>query len=56
MTNFDQGRSHDLLQEAKELGLIDAGNTLDCSNCKVVFPKEYETCPQCNTIQIVENW
>ena len=56
MTDSNQDRSQNLLQEAKELGLIGAENTIDCYNCKVVFPKEYGKCPQCNTIQIVETW
>ncbi|MFZ8907458.1 MAG: hypothetical protein ACO2Y5_00915 [Nitrosopumilaceae archaeon] len=56
MDNIEQDKSKSLLQEVKELGLIDAQNTIDCSNCRVVFPKEYEKCPQCNTIQIPEPW
>ena len=56
MTNFDQDISQNLLEEAKDLGLMDVENTINCSNCRVVFPKEYEKCPQCNTIQIAETW
>lgn len=53
---IDQDESQNLLQEVEELGLIDAENTINCSNCRVVFPKEYGTCPQCNTIEIIETW
>ena len=53
---IDQDRSQNLLQEAEELGLIEVENTINCCNCRVIFPKEYGKCPQCNTIQITETW
>ena len=56
MTHFDQDGIQNLLQEAEKLGLIDVENTINCSNCRVVFPKEYEKCPQCHTIEITETW
>ena len=38
-----------LLQQAKNIGLIDSNLTIICVNCKAIFPKEYGTCPQCQT-------
>jgi rRNA maturation endonuclease Nob1 len=38
-----------LLQQAKEIGLIDSNLTITCVNCKAIFPKEYGVCPQCQT-------
>lgn len=39
----------ELLQQAKEIGLIDSNLTITCLNCRAIFPKEYGNCPQCQT-------
>ena len=42
----------------EELNLINSNSTIKCVNCKAIFPKEYNQCPQCEidklwqTIQI----
>ena len=41
----------ELLQQAKEIGLIDSNLTITCFNCRAIFPKEYSNCPQCQTKQ-----
>ncbi|MDH3617145.1 MAG: hypothetical protein OES14_05095 [Nitrosopumilus sp.] len=41
----------ELLQQAKEIGLIDSNLTVTCYNCRAIFPKEYGNCPQCQTKQ-----
>ncbi len=48
--------SLELLREAKEFGLLDTQSTLSCIDCNIVFPKEYEKCPQCQRVPIMENW
>jgi RNA polymerase subunit RPABC4/transcription elongation factor Spt4 len=40
-----------LLQQAKEIGLIDSNLTVTCYDCRAIFPKEYGNCPQCQTKQ-----
>jgi rRNA maturation endonuclease Nob1 len=48
MNNFEQSYSMELIQQAKELGLLDSNLTIKCVHCKVIFPKEYDECPKCN--------
>ena len=56
MKTSENDNSLDVLREAKEFGLLDSQSTLSCIDCNIVFPKEYEKCPQCETIPIIENW
>lgn len=42
-----QTTSNMLLQQARVLGFLDSKTTTVCSNCKVVFPNEYTSCPKC---------
>jgi len=48
MPNKEQFRSTQLLQQAKELGLLDNVWTLTCIQCHAVFPEEYGNCPKCS--------
>ena len=48
MPNKEQFRSTQLLQQAKELGLLGDDWTLTCFNCNAVFPGEYGNCPKCS--------
>ena len=48
LDNLEQLKSMDLIQQAKEMGLFDSNLTLKCVHCSVMYPKEYDKCPQCN--------
>ena len=48
LNNPEQLNSMDLIQQAKEMGLLDSNLTLKCVHCSVMFPNEYDKCPQCN--------
>ena len=48
MENQKQSKSMELIQEAESLGLLNPESTIICSDCKAVFPKEYNNCPQCD--------
>jgi len=49
LNNIKKIDSIELLQQAKEAGLLDSNVTIKCVHCHAVFPKEYNICPQCNT-------
>ncbi len=49
MTITEELNSTDLIQQAKEMGLLDSNLTIKCVHCHAVFPKEYNICPQCDT-------
>jgi hypothetical protein len=36
-----------LPQQAKEKRFLFSNSAIKCSNCSVVFPVEYNKCPQC---------
>jgi hypothetical protein len=40
-------RPNELLQQAKEKGFPFSNSAIKCSTCSVVFPVEYNKCPQC---------
>lgn len=46
----------ELIEKAKEIGLLDANLTINCIICNAVFPKEYDKCPQCNESQVQLNY
>jgi len=46
----------ELIEQAKEIGLLDSHLTIKCVFCQAIFPKEYDTCPQCNTNQTQLNF
>jgi hypothetical protein len=48
MNDKEQLNSMELIQKAKEFGLLESNLTLTCVQCNAVFPKEYFNCPQCN--------
>ena len=48
MNNTEQSHSMELIQQAKEIGLLDSNMAISCVHCKAIFPKEYDKCPQCN--------
>jgi rRNA maturation endonuclease Nob1 len=52
MDNLEQSHYMELIQQAKEIGLLDSNLTMKCVHCKAIFPKEYNKCPQCSTNQI----
>ena len=47
MSNTEPLNPAELIQQAKEIGLLDSNLTTSCVYCKAVFPKEYDNCPQC---------
>jgi len=49
MSNTEQLDPIKLIQQVKEMGLLDSKVTIKCVHCKIIFPKEYVKCPQCNT-------
>jgi rRNA maturation endonuclease Nob1 len=49
LNNIEKIDSIELIQQAKEAGLLDSNVTIKCVHCHAVFPKEYDICPQCNT-------
>jgi len=52
MNNTEQSRSMDLIEQAKEIGMLDSDLAISCVHCNAIFPKEYDKCPQCNTNQV----
>ncbi|HUT05505.1 MAG TPA: hypothetical protein VMW74_02295 [Nitrosopumilaceae archaeon] len=56
MNNAKQSSSMELIEQAKEIGLLDSHLTIKCVFCQAIFPKEYDTCPQCNTNQTQLNF
>ena len=47
MSNTEPLNPAELIQQAKEIGLLDSNLTTKCVNCSALFPKEYNNCPQC---------
>ena len=47
MSNTDHRNLTDLIREAKERGIYYSRSTIKCTNCKAIFPIEYDNCPQC---------
>ena len=54
MSNVEQLDSKQLLKEAEEFGLLGSNANIECSHCRVVFPKEYHKCPQCSTSKTID--
>ncbi len=52
MSNTEEIKPRDLLQEAKEAGLLDSNVTINCNYCNAIFPKDYKCCPQCGKMRI----
>ena len=46
MNNTESLNPAELIQQAKEIGLLDSNLTTSCVHCKAVFPKEYDNWPQ----------
>jgi len=42
----------ELIRQAIEEGLLDLNVTTNCLHCKAIFPKKYDSCPQCSTDQL----
>jgi uncharacterized paraquat-inducible protein A len=51
MSNQEECDSMELIQKAKELGILDSNLTVKCVQCNAIFPKEYHKCPRCQTDQ-----
>jgi len=47
MSNTETTAAKDLLQQVQERGLLNSNSTVQCVDCKVAFPIEYNNCPQC---------
>ena len=47
MSNSEIITAKDLLQQVQERGLLNSNSTVQCVDCKVAFPIEYNNCPQC---------
>jgi len=56
MNNSKQSYSMELIEKAKKVGLLDSNLTINCIVCNVIFPKEYNKCPQCDTNQVQLNY
>ena len=52
MSNTEEINPLDLIRQAKEEGLLDSNVTINCNYCQAVFPKEYNSCPQCGNKRI----
>ena len=47
MSNTETTTAKDLLKQVKERGLLNSNSTVQCVDCQVAFPIEYNNCPQC---------
>ena len=47
MNNTEPLNSTGLIKETKERELYYLRSTIKCFNCKIIFPIEYDNCPQC---------
>ncbi len=52
MSIIEPIKPNELIQQAKEKGFLYSNSAIKCSNCKVIFPAEYEKCPQCEIVQL----
>ncbi len=48
-------KSKELTQQAKEKEPLYSNSIIKCSHCKVIFPVEYNTCPQCEVDELWQN-
>ncbi len=55
MSIIEPIKPNELIQQAKEKGFLYSNSAIKCSNCKVIFPAEYEKCPQCEVVQLWKN-
>ena len=42
----------ELLRQAKQKGFLYSTSALKCSKCNVIFPIEYDKCPQCEVDEL----
>jgi len=55
MTNMESVQLMKLINQAKDLGLLDSGWTLTCPSCHAIFPGEYQKCPKCSVSESFQN-
>lgn len=52
MNNTKSLNSIELIQQLKEKGFLYSNSAIKCNQCKIIFPVEYEECPQCKVDEL----
>ena len=47
MNDVKSKNAKELIQQVREKGLSSESSTQKCMYCKIIFPSEYNICPQC---------